>query len=416
MIGRLFVLACVLAAGTAAEPADGGAALGTRGGAGRSVLVDEVGGSVVGTAAGASQTIQAGALSLSETVDPIGRPLRAFLSRRAAGSPLLVGQSASVVVVGGAPPYTVAGNGIGTAVWLCNGLTDLDGDGNLDLGALVLATPRAPGSLVLDVSDAMGATAQVSLNATALPSVTQAAPALPVSEGTTTLFGAICPGTPQGLAAVQAALAGRPRTEARAFAWDAAVQAFVELPAEPTGGLQPDQGIFLASRVTLPLSCSGSPAPTPHQWLLQPGWNFIGMPPLQDGAQLLTSHQWPSDFAVLDERGNAIDPVVASALVEGPWRWDGASYALTSAVPTGVGCWVRNATASPSRALLLVRRSSDGTFAALAARASRGLPPPAPAETSAPAQDGGKGGCGNGLGAACLAGGLLLGLRRLRRA
>ena len=242
-------------------------------------------------------------------------------------------------------------------------------------------------------------------------------PSIPLSDRGRTIFGAICPSTPEGADRLLAALAGRSDTIAACYAWDAGRQAYVKLPDQPDGGLLASSGAFLATRVDLGLDFAGTPTVTPADLELLPGWNLIGIPLLDDDGPLLATHEFPADFELTDGDGAVIsDPtqfadtlgVVGSGDPETarPWLYDGESYAQTGELVTGVGYWIKNNT----DAAVTLRRLSAGQADAVrptarsAVRATayhdRGAPPAAPAAADGRADGGG--GCGGGSGIACL--------------
>ena len=75
--------------------------------------------------------------------------------------------------------------------------------------------------------------------------------------------------TPEGIQSTLSALAGKEHFQVRAFAFDNGVQSFVELPAQPIGGLTVYSGLFLVSRIPLPIDLSGSPVPMPAVLVLK---------------------------------------------------------------------------------------------------------------------------------------------------
>ncbi len=223
-------------------------------------------------------------------------------------------------------------------------------------------------------------------------------PQLPVSGSGAARYGAICPSTPQGILSLEAALNGKPASEVRAFSWDAITQAFVEFPRHPTAGLVPSTGVFIATRSALPVDFDGTPSALPFSVILEPGWNLIGIPPLDDGAgNILVSHPW-DDFQLLDDAAAPINGVSAFVDVLGtpgsgiltttrPWSWDGASYGQVTTLMTGTGYWIKN---NASTNCTLVRtgsaatpgpRLAGGSHAARGTITDRGTPPALPASS-----------------------------------
>ncbi len=270
-------------------------------------------------------------------------------------------------------------------------------------------------------------------------------PSIPLSPGSQTVYNSISPSTPEGVANLLAVMAPETAQTAQAFAWDSSSQAYVQLPAQPSGGgLQPSSGVFLATRHSLALDFSGTPTASPFYLNLNPGWNFVGIPLLIDGTgTLVTSHAFPADFTLFDagsaEIGDAftftndLGTVGSGTLASAnPYFYNGSSYAQVATLSAGLGYWIKNNTLSN---LTLVRNQTGtittlsrlgkaptaGALPATTASAQtgvlidRGSPPPPPGSSSA--SDGGSGhGCGLGTGAAFLTGlSLMLFARRLRR-
>jgi hypothetical protein len=317
----------------------------------------------------------------------------------------------------------------------------------------------AAGSAVVDVTVTIASLSAGALNAVTLTAISgsftsQAAtqlvatapvalPAIPLSSGPQTVYNSISPTTPEGVANLLAVMAPENANTAQAYAWDALAQAYAQLPGQPSGGLQPSSGVFLATRHSLGLDFSGTPSADPFYLTLQPGWNFIGIPLLIDGTgTLITSHAFPADFTLYDQNnvqiadaltftndlGTVGSGILASA---NPYYYDGSAYTQVATLSVSMGYWIKNNTVAP---LTLVRnqtgtlttlsrlgRSSTTRTAADAGSATgvlidRGSPPPPPGASSAGDGGGGGRGCGLGTGAAFLAGlSLMLTARRLRR-
>ncbi len=266
-------------------------------------------------------------------------------------------------------------------------------------------------------------------------------PAIALSPATSTVFTAICPGTQGGLAQVQAFLAGASSAQARAFVWDATLQDFVQVPAQsPTGGWQPFQGVFIASRLATNFDFNGFMTTFDYTLTLQPGWNFVGIPPLDDSGTAVTTHQW-SDLQLEDASGAIISGAERVNLIDvGAWGWNGSAYTqISGALATGQGYWIDNASSpgvnlvlrrlSPSElsALLGARRPGQASSASSASTTSQDAAatigykahgtPPQPPNGSGQGDGPGHGcGLGSGVGALILAFALLLRLRlRSRR-
>jgi hypothetical protein len=207
----------------------------------------------------------------------------------------------------------------------------------------------------------------------------------------------------------------------RAFAWNPGAQSFQPVTSTTTG-LLPSQAIFLATRVDLGLDFSGNQAPIPYIIPLQPGWNFVGVPPLQSQNGPLLDHALDQDFTLTDTAGNVISGTQRDAAIgAGAYLWDGADYGLASVLHTGQGYWIKNNTIAPGQTLLL-RRVATGTGIRAAAKSvsfathDLGTPPTPPGNgASAANRDSGNANCGVGGGVGALLLGALAFLRGRRR-
>jgi hypothetical protein len=256
---------------------------------------------------------------------------------------------------------------------------------------------------------------------------------LPISQGSQTVYNSICPSTPEGVLDILSVMAPETSSTALAYAWDAAQQNYVLLPAQPIAGLQSSSGVFIATRHPLGLNFAGTPSASPFYLDLQPGWNFIGIPLLIDNTgTLVTSHQFPSDFSLYDSNGSQITNTITfandlgtvgsgAAASADPFYYDGSAYTQQTVMTVGLGYWIKNNTTAP---LTLCRNQTgvvttlnrfapthDGVHPSIAATNAspgvlidRGTPPapPSTAASSASDSDGGHG-CGLGAGAAAFA-------------
>jgi len=244
-------------------------------------------------------------------------------------------------------------------------------------------------------------------------------PALP-TVGDLTLYTAVCPGTEEGLAQLKAFLVGKDATQVKAFAWDASVQAYVQLPQEPVGGLTPAHAVFIATRDPVTFNFSGTQSPLPFSLLLRPGFNFVGVPPLFDGEVTRTSHAFVNDFRLtrLGGEGLTTQAEVDAVLGTGAggantaFLWNGVAYGEVTTISSGQGVWIKNNTAD---SIVLIRDfigqvlTKGGTAASVR---KLGDPPPPPTNAAARATSG-SGGCGHGGGFAALV--LALAFFALRR-
>ena len=271
-------------------------------------------------------------------------------------------------------------------------------------------------------------------------------PPIAVSTGATVHYAAICLSTPEGVSRALSIFGAVSSTQAVAFAWDATIQDYVKLPAAPSGGLLPTSGIFVATRRDLGLDFNGTPSSLPLVLTLQPGFNFVGIPPLDSGNGFLTAHAFPRDFELLDETSTLVTTTTRFADILGtvgsnnpataaPYLFNGTGYTQQGTLFTGVGYFIKNNATLP----VTLRRVLSGTVLTNPSVASaisptlanaaqtrvvapthtytdRGAPPAPPSgSSSAPAASGGGHACGLGSGVVGLVGFLLLGWRRRLR-
>lgn len=336
----------------------------------------------------------------------------------------VVGGSYVLYALDGTPPYqiSVSGGAFQAPVAL-HGAYDLDGDGDNDLGQSFVLIPTAEGAGSITIADAASASVILNFTATALPIATVPPPSLPLS-GSGTVYAPLAGGTPQGVAAILALAEANDATRFKAGVWDAVAQDFVQLPDQPTGGLLPSHGIFMATRQGTGLDLSGWPAPLPFAIALYPGWNFIGVP-LLDG---VTGGIPLGGLELTDEAGIAVSSGDVSGLIgDVAHLWDGEDYVPQTSVLPGKGYWIYNASADPAQALTLTIPSGIGnnntkssvSMAAVTDEspssgyriAAMSDAPPRPASTQTASSGGG--GCGSGFGF-ILPVLLLLGLVQLR--
>ncbi|MFM2092491.1 MAG: hypothetical protein RLZZ127_2980, partial [Planctomycetota bacterium] len=361
-----------------------------------------------------------------------------------AGIDLAVGPGGLVTVVvrDGRRPFSVSASAGVLYFTGQPGIGDEDGDGDAEPVQTIVLTPRAVlSSEPVIIADGQGASLLVRLTTPGglgLAPVPLPAPALPRSTAGTTIYGALCPGTADGLARLRAALAGRAASEVRAFTWDAVQQAYREQPAEPTGGLLATHGWFVASRIPLSVPFDGNPAPFFSELVLQPGLNFVGLPPVGDGGPVETDHPWAS-LGLFDGAGNLVSgPARTAAIGSGAYLWDGEGYSLVTTLQAGTGYWFKNFSGQPlvlvrfppgfdpavlsggnaSAVQMLRQHVATGRETVRLASVPVSDPPAPPGQTATPpaASGGGSGGggCGLGSGLAVLLLGLGLALRRRR--
>ncbi len=237
---------------------------------------------------------------------------------------------------------------------------------------------------------------------------------VPRSRGVDTHYYPVCGATPQGVERILSFVRSHTRHEVRAFAWDALTQSYTELPDElPTAGLREDTGIFLATREAWALDPSGVPNVSPYDLTLRPGWNFIGIPALMDGASLVTAHPL-SEFTLFDQANVPVTAGNRLVAMSAAYRWNGTSYESAAQFELGVGYWIEN-TSSPAQTLTLRRVNTlTGGVPVLSVReTTSGIAstPPAPPSAASPPKPKG---CGSGgVGLVLALSGLVLARRRV---
>ncbi len=258
---------------------------------------------------------------------------------------------------------------------------------------------------------------------TSLPRTT-----VPVSTPGHIDFFPICPSTDAGISNLLGVLSGAGR-DAVGYCWDAAHQGYVRLPSQPSGGILPTTGVFVASSLDLGFDFSGVLAEPPVALVLSPGWNLIGIPPVDTGAAPLTSFAFPGDFTLLDSGNQPVSSLAtfantlgtvgsSSAASADPYFYNGTSYTQIATLQTGTAYWIKNNSAV---AVTLLASTSGVTLSRLGRAPSlapaaltytdRGQPPPMPKDQGT-ASSGGS--CGVAGGSAVIALLAMLGRRRRR--
>ena len=271
------------------------------------------------------------------------------------------GSSEFIQVNDGVPPYQFIANGNNTYfTYFTGGLfgqfgVGADLNGSTGPSQKILLSVIGSGNGVLSISDATGATILINYTTSAtVPTVSLEATAPALSGATASTYAALCPGTAQGLQRLEQSLAGLDIYQARLFMWESAAQLSVEWPDQPSGGLQPQDGMFLASRQPIALDFSGDVAPIFYTLTLRPGWNLVGVPPLSDGSNTYLSHPL-SSFYLFDANGIGITGANRTSLIgNAVYAWDGTTYQQTTTMQSGVGYWIQNST-QPGQTLSLVR-------------------------------------------------------------
>ena len=371
---------------------------GVAGGVQRSVTISVAGTAVSGDTATRATGYLSNTLNVSTfTANAALAPALVFTNARNAS----VGGTIIVEVSGGDGTYTViVAGGTGFA-----GGSPVEANGSKTKNVFV--TPTRAGVITVTVTDSTGLTGEFSFTAADLPRATEPAPVVLESVGAATVFGAICPGTFGGVNSLRAAFNTVDDRRTRGFTWNSERQAYRELPAEPTGGLLPTDGVFLATRVALGLDFSGPAMPPGSTIVLRAGWNFVGLGPVQlSSGSVVRSHSLADDFTLTNLSGST----VALTSITQAYQWTGTAYITTATLQSGIGYWIDNV-ASPAGTILLTRKDSDVDGRVVQARtesfAGNVGTPPVPPNGDQQAQPESQSSCGSGSGIAVLLAGLL---------
>ena len=259
-----------------------------------------------------------------------------------------IGQPIDLIILGGLPPYRYEVNGAVIVEGnLSRGVIDYNGDGLIDLGQKVTMVPTALGAASLKVLDAGEGSQQLDVTVDVVGIGELPLPSIPLSVGDETNYISLALSSLQGVERALEFATNNPTTVIKIGAWDASQQQFVTLPQTPSGGLLPTQGIFFAARNEVSLDLSGYAVFPPYRILLQPGWNFIGIPVMND----LESVEF-SDLVVRDELDIVASGVDAEALIgSAAYQWNGTDYQLTSTLLAGKAYWIFNAATDPEQTL-----------------------------------------------------------------
>ncbi len=251
---------------------------------------------------------------------------------------------------------------------------------------------------------------------------------IPVSSPGHTAYGSFLPGSSSNFQAVATILASRPASESRAFWWDGAADAYVELPVLPSMATRGWHALWLASVTPVTLPAAIPAVAMPYAIDLLPGWTFFGLPPVTDGTTVSIVHNW-ANCSLQSAAGVPLSvteraAVLGNADSAGPWAWDGTIYARSTSLATGRGYWLYNGVSQPVR---LVR----GSTAALSPSATRAVAasqlmratgqaadneqPPLPPSGASSTKAESSNGCGTGSGMSLFTLAGLLALVRFRR-
>ncbi len=254
----------------------------------------------------------------------------------------------------GAPTFVYSTSApSGTFTFFTTDLVRADGDiptpdGDSDPVQKAVVCALRPGVYTFTVGDGLGTT-DYTVTASDLSPIVVTPPVLPGSTEENTAYSAIGANTPAGLANLLGVAGSYSDTQASAYVWDASSQGYVRLPSQPSGGLTPGEAVFLASRVDFALDFDGVPLPMFFEVSLHPGWNFITIPSLGDGATTFDTHAW-NDLRVFDSTTNAelVSTERDAAIGINAFLWNplAGAYASVTSFDAGKGYWIRDNLAS----------------------------------------------------------------------
>ncbi len=256
------------------------------------------------------------------------------------------------------------------------------------------------------------------------------APVIPLSRGDAVIYTAVSPSTAEGKVSLLAALSGNNPLITRAFSWDSTIKSYVELPAQPVGGIQTTTGIFIATRVPLSFTLNGTASVAPaNVSVLHDGWTFAGIPPVEvTTATYATTFMWPGSAVVSPAVGLTITYPSSGAVTlaqamgnplgdpstSRPWFWNGSDYVQVDTLEAGKGYWFKNNLVSEDITISVPSSATSPTLRAVAKNSAssstfrdQGTPPPPPSSATKTASSS-SGGCGVGSGLASFAFFLLL--------
>ncbi len=384
-------------------------------------------------------TVQAPTVTGSQST---GSPLNATFTI----TNLETGNDAFNLGVSASSGISITGVQVQGALSTSGSLATIAGQGSAQATVSFVASSSIAGSngtitLLASSTNAPGASAQAAVNLTFAslgvvppPPVTPvAAPSLPISSPSQVFYVPICPSTPQGVSDVLSVFNTAGAANAVAYAWDSLAQSYTLLPTQPAGGLVDTGGIFIASVVALPLDFSGTASQFPLSISLHPGWNLIGIPPMDPGSSspVISTHPFPSGFNLLDGSGavildqatfiNSIGTVGSNSLAScDPYLFNNPGYTQVGSLQSGIAYWIKDNAAT---SLTLQRVLSGVTLSARHAGSpapksaggsytDRGTPP-APPSKNADSASGGR--CGAGAAGVIVLLPLAVLLRRRKR-
>ena len=308
-----------------------------------------------------------------------------------------VGDSITIDVFGGQPAYTISGSGFAVHADQIRLGMDINGDGHTEPAQLFEFTPLQAGLLSFTVTDQAGTVAKMDVSVAALPTMTLPPLSVPISRPNTTVYTSLAATSPQGVQKLIAFSNQYNDSIFKAGLWDPLTQAFVQMPTMPAHGIVPHSGVFVATRTALDVDFSGTPTPLSHRIMLQPQWNFIGIPLLSDGSEFIDWSQVP---AYLVNGDKLSDQDKKKALGETLRTWDGGSYEYASQLVVGSGYWIFNGILpeQPIYIELTQEAAQTNKIAASMNHRSAPLDPPMLQSMTSPTSSSNSGGgCGSGL-------------------
>ncbi|MCK6489773.1 MAG: putative Ig domain-containing protein [Planctomycetes bacterium] len=280
-----------------------------------------------------------------------------------------LGNTLSVKIIHGTPPYTVAVSGASyfTPEAMAN-TYDFKKDGVACAGIWVDVVADRLGTITVTVTDSLARSLSATASAVAGGSVAASPAAVTPSTSTAVEWTALSPQTMAGVERLLAVAGATDRTQFRGLWYDAPSRVWRDLPEKPVGGQLPMSGFYVASRQSVDLAGTGAPVNSYSQiGKIYPGWNLIGVPAVVNYGGTLVSGIPASSLMLLDEDGAAVPAGYPAGMLRIA-RWSGGSFqhlvggssgidelsAMTENLVCGAAYCVYNGTTTPARPLYLM--------------------------------------------------------------
>lgn len=280
-----------------------------------------------------------------------------------------LGNTLSVKVIHGTPPYSVAVSGASyfTPEAMAN-TYDFKKDGVACAGVWVDVVADRIGTITVTVTDSLARSLSATASAVAGGSVAASPAAVTPSTSTVVNWTALSPQTMAGVERLLAVAGSTDRTQFRGLWYDAPGRTWRDLPEKPVGGQLPMSGFYVASRQPVDLAGTGAPVNSYSQiGKIYPGWNLVGVPAVVNYGGTLVSDIPASALMLLDEDGAEVPAGYPRGMLRIA-RWLGGSFqhlvggssgidelsAMTGSLVCGASYCIYNGTTTPARPLYLM--------------------------------------------------------------